>query len=61
MEELELDGYHYLHAARAELLRRLGRGQEARESYLRALELVRSDSERRFLERQLAKVDTREN
>jgi RNA polymerase sigma-70 factor, ECF subfamily len=59
MEGLELDGYHYLHAARAELLRRLDRGPEAREAYLRALELVRSDSERRFLERRLAEVEGR--
>jgi RNA polymerase sigma-70 factor, ECF subfamily len=59
MEGLELDGYHYLHAARAELLRRLDRGPEAREAYLRALELVRSDSERRFLERRLAEVEAR--
>ena len=57
MEGLELDGYHYLHAARAELLRRLDRAPEARVEYLRALELVRSDSERRFLERRLAEVD----
>jgi RNA polymerase sigma-70 factor (ECF subfamily) len=59
MEGLELDGYHYLHASRAELLRRLDRGHEAREAYLRALELVRSDSERRFLERRLADVEER--
>jgi RNA polymerase sigma-70 factor, ECF subfamily len=59
MEGLELDGYHYSHATRAELLRRLDRGPEAREAYLRALELVRSDSERRFLERRLAEVEGR--
>jgi len=56
-EGLELDGFHYLHATRAELLRRLDRATEAREAYLRALALVRSDSERRFLERRLAEVE----
>jgi RNA polymerase sigma-70 factor (ECF subfamily) len=56
MEGLDLDGYHYLHAARADLFRRLDRSGEARSSYQRALELVRSDAERRFLERRLAEV-----
>ena len=51
-----LDGYHYLHAARADLLRRLDRADEARAAYRRALELVHSDVERRFLERQLERV-----
>jgi RNA polymerase sigma-70 factor (ECF subfamily) len=46
----ELGGYHYLHATRAELLRRLGRLDEARAAYDRALELVRSGAERRHLE-----------
>jgi RNA polymerase sigma-70 factor (ECF subfamily) len=50
----ELESYHYLHATRAELLRRLGRGAEARASYERALELVPGGAERRFLERRLA-------
>ena len=54
VEQLDLDGYHYLHSTRAELLRRLGRVQDARASYDRALELVHSDAERRFLERRLA-------
>ena len=49
----QLDGYHYLHAARADLLRRLGRAGEARAAYERALELVRSEPERRFLERRV--------
>jgi RNA polymerase sigma-70 factor, ECF subfamily len=48
-DRLELDGYHYLHATRAELLRRLGRTGEAATEYDRALELVHSDAERRFL------------
>jgi RNA polymerase sigma-70 factor, ECF subfamily len=52
----ELEGYHYLHATRAELLRRLGRQGEARASYERALELVPGDAERRFLEQRLAEL-----
>jgi RNA polymerase sigma-70 factor, ECF subfamily len=53
IDRLELDHYHYLHATRAELLRRLDRREEARAAYERALELVHSDAERRFLENQL--------
>jgi RNA polymerase sigma-70 factor (ECF subfamily) len=53
---LELEGYQYLHSTRAELLRRLGRAEEAREAYGRALELVRSEEERRFLERRLGEL-----
>jgi RNA polymerase sigma-70 factor (ECF subfamily) len=53
-DALELDGYHYLHATRAELLTRLGRVDEARAAYRRALELVHSPAERAFLERKLA-------
>jgi RNA polymerase sigma-70 factor (ECF subfamily) len=49
----DLESYHYLHATRAELLRRLERDAEARVSYQRALELVHSDAERRFLEQRL--------
>jgi RNA polymerase sigma-70 factor (ECF subfamily) len=49
----ELNGYHLLPATRADLLRRLGRGDEARAAYLRALELAPSDTERRFLARRL--------
>jgi RNA polymerase sigma-70 factor (ECF subfamily) len=44
-----LDDYHYLHAARADLLRRLDRPHEAAVAYERALELARSEPERRFL------------
>jgi RNA polymerase sigma-70 factor (ECF subfamily) len=55
MDALEgLDAYHYFHAARADVLRRLGRADEARAAYGRALELVRAEPERRFLERRLA-------
>jgi RNA polymerase sigma-70 factor (ECF subfamily) len=50
----ELDAYHHFHAARADLLRRLGRPAEARAAYERALELVHSEPERRFLTRRLA-------
>src|SRR5207244_3934212 len=52
----ELDSYHLLHAARADLYRRLGSPGEAARSYARALELVTNDSERRFLERRLREV-----
>lgn len=51
-----LDGYHLLHAAQADLLRRLGAFPEAAQSYERALALVTNDSERRFLERRLRDV-----
>jgi RNA polymerase sigma-70 factor (ECF subfamily) len=56
IEGLELEDYQHLHLTRAELLRRLGRREEARASYGRALELVRSEPERRFLERRLAEL-----
>jgi RNA polymerase sigma-70 factor (ECF subfamily) len=56
VDRLELDHYHYLHATRAELLRRLGRVNEARAAYDRAVELVHSETERRFLERRLAEL-----
>ncbi len=54
--ELPLDGYHYLHAARADFLARLDRPAEARAEYERALELVRSEPERRFLARRAAEL-----
>jgi RNA polymerase sigma-70 factor, ECF subfamily len=54
VEGLDLDEYHYLHATRAELLRRLDRVEEARAAYGRALSLVHSEPERRFLERRVA-------
>ena len=49
----ELDDYHLLHAARADMLRRLGDNEAAAESYEAALKLATNDSERRFLERRL--------
>jgi RNA polymerase sigma-70 factor (ECF subfamily) len=52
----ELDRYHLLHSARAELLRRLGDRAEAAKSYARALALVSNETERRFLERRLREI-----
>ena len=54
----ELDYYHLLHAARADMLRRLGANNEAAEDYELALNLATNDSERRFLERRLREVRT---
>ena len=56
VDRLELDDYQYLHSTRAELLCRLGRLDEARLAYRRALELARREPERRFLERKLAEL-----
>jgi len=55
-----LRGYHLLPAARADMLRRLGRWPEAREAYRQALGLVASAPERRFLERRLAAAEAAE-
>ena len=52
----ELTEYHFAHSARADLCRRLGRVDEARASYARALELARQEPERRFLERRLGEL-----
>ena len=52
----ELAGYYLLPAARADLLRRLGRFDEAAASYRAALQLVGTEPERRYLERRLAEV-----
>jgi RNA polymerase sigma-70 factor (ECF subfamily) len=52
-----LDRYHLLHAARADMLRRLNAYKEAAESYSRALELATNESERRFLERRLRELE----
>jgi RNA polymerase sigma-70 factor (ECF subfamily) len=52
----ELSDYHLLPAARAELLRRIGREADAATSYRRALELVRNDAERRHLEKRLREL-----
>jgi len=52
-----LAGYHLLPAARADLLRRLGRRGEAAAAYRAALELTSNAAERRFLERRLGEVE----
>jgi RNA polymerase sigma-70 factor, ECF subfamily len=54
-----LSRYHLFHAARADLLRRLGRWPEAGAAYRKALELAENSSEREFLKRRLAEVTTR--
>lgn len=56
LERGELLDYHLAHAARADLCRRLERRDEARASYARALELVRQEPERRFLEQRLREL-----
>jgi RNA polymerase sigma-70 factor (ECF subfamily) len=53
VDRLDLDSYQYLHSTRAELLRRLGRLDEARTAYMRALERADSEPERRFLTRRI--------
>ena len=52
----QLEDYHYLHAARGELLLRLGRDDEAAAAFTRALALVHDDAERRHLDRRLAAI-----
>ena len=52
----ELDGYHLLPAARGDMLRRLGRREEAARAYRRAYDLAGTDAERRYLERRLAEA-----
>jgi len=54
--EGNLESYHLLHAARADMMRRIGSLDEATKSYARALALVTNDSERRFLVRRLQEV-----
>jgi RNA polymerase sigma-70 factor (ECF subfamily) len=56
VDRLDLAGYQYFHSTRAELLRRLGRAEEARTEFERALELAAAEPERRFLRRRLAEV-----
>jgi RNA polymerase sigma-70 factor (ECF subfamily) len=57
LDELDaLDEYAYFHAARADLLRRLGRSGEAAASYERALQLTQNEAERRFLARRLGQT-----
>ncbi len=56
VDGLELDSYQYLHSTRGELLRRLGRSEDARAAYERALELAGSEPERRFLTKRIAEL-----
>ncbi|HEV8566304.1 MAG TPA: sigma-70 family RNA polymerase sigma factor [Actinoplanes sp.] len=56
IDRLDLDGYLYFHSTRGELLRRLGREDEARAAYRRALDLATSTPERRFLTRRLEQL-----
>jgi RNA polymerase sigma-70 factor (ECF subfamily) len=56
LDTIHLPGYHLLPAARADLLRRLGRHAEAATAYRQALAWVTNAAERRFLERRLAEV-----
>ena len=56
IDRLDLDGYLYFHSTRGELLRRLGRDDEARAAYRRALELATAAPERRFLSRRLEQI-----
>lgn len=56
VDDLPLDEYQYLHSTRAELLRQLGRADEARDAYRRALALAHDDAERRLLEQRLADI-----
>jgi RNA polymerase sigma-70 factor (ECF subfamily) len=58
IDRIALDDYHYLHATRGALLRRLGRVNEAGDAYRRALALVRDDAERRLLARRLAELES---
>jgi RNA polymerase sigma-70 factor (ECF subfamily) len=55
-ESGDLENYHLFHAARADMLRRIGSAKEASASYRRALEMATNESERRFLERRLSEV-----
>jgi RNA polymerase sigma-70 factor (ECF subfamily) len=56
-----LDQYHLFHAARADLLRRIGSCDEAAKSYMRTLELVTNEGERRYLTRRLSEVQMAES
>jgi RNA polymerase sigma-70 factor (ECF subfamily) len=56
VEQLGLDDFRYLHSTRAELLRRLGRTEEARAAYRQARSLTDDGAERRFLERRLTEL-----
>jgi RNA polymerase sigma-70 factor (ECF subfamily) len=57
LDDLPLDRYHLFHSARADLLRREGRVDEARAAYERARELVTNEPERAFLSRRIAELE----
>jgi RNA polymerase sigma-70 factor (ECF subfamily) len=56
VDRLDLDGYQYFHSTRAELLRRLGRTDDALTEYERALALAHTEPERRFLQQRVAEI-----
>ena len=56
VDRLDPDGYQQFHSTRADLLRRLGRADEARTEYERALEFAHAQPQRRFLRRHVAEV-----
>jgi RNA polymerase sigma-70 factor, ECF subfamily len=56
VDRIDLDGYQYFHSTRADLLRRIGRNDEARTEYERALALAKAQPERRFLRRRITEV-----
>ncbi len=57
LDQLDLDSYQYFHSTRADLLRRLGRNDEARAAYARALQLAQPEPERRLLQSRLHELD----
>lgn len=59
VDALDLDGYHVLHAVRADLLRRLDRATEAAAAYARAAELTENPAERGYLEARRRSLTTR--
>ena len=56
VDRLGLDGYQYFHFTRADLLRHLGRADEARTEFERALALAHTEPERRFLRQRVAEA-----
>ncbi|MDA0178671.1 RNA polymerase sigma factor [Solirubrobacter phytolaccae] len=58
VDELELETYHLFHAVRADLLRRLGRRDEARDAYAAALPLTESETEQALIRRRIAELAT---
>jgi RNA polymerase sigma-70 factor (ECF subfamily) len=56
VDRLDLGGYRYFHSTRGELLRRLGRDDEAKSAYRKALELATATPEQRFLTKRLEEI-----